>query len=243
MAKKVPQHQAGERFGRLTVTSRIPPERKMETRYVCQCDCGTETTVNGARLRNGDTKSCGCLSREVTSAIRKTHGMKGTPEYNAYQGAKTRCISRADGSYERYGGRGIEFRFDSFEDFYSEVGTRPSAKHSLDRIDVDGHYEPGNIRWATDSIQAINQRLRSSNTSGYRGVYRHGNGWVASIHVSGRRRLYLGQFSTPELAGMAFDTAALEFRGADARLNFPPKKLAEREPMSMTGVQTYAARS
>lgn len=83
-----------------------------------------------------------------------------TPEYFSYQRAARRCQNPTDIRYPLYGGRGIEFRFKSFEEFFAEVGTKPSLKHSLDRIDNDGHYEPGNVRWATGIEQ---QRNKSTN--------------------------------------------------------------------------------
>jgi|GEM_PF-1534704 len=84
----------------------------------------------------------------------KTYKVSGTPEHRAYSGAKARCAKK---ELKRYGGRGIEFRFTSFEQFFAELGLRPSPKHSLDRIDNDGHYEPGNVRWATREEQARNK--------------------------------------------------------------------------------------
>lgn len=81
-----------------------------------------------------------------------------TPEYRAYIDAKCRCINENNQKFPWYGARGIEFRFDSFDDFIAELGDRPSANHSLDRIDNEGHYESGNIRWATKYEQVHNRR-------------------------------------------------------------------------------------
>ena len=91
-----------------------------------------------------------------------THGYtlknRVTPEYRAYQSARSRCVNQHDISYPRYGGRGIEFRFHSFEEFIADVGDRPSPLHSLDRKNTQGHYERGNIRWATRQEQQRNRR-------------------------------------------------------------------------------------
>lgn len=81
-----------------------------------------------------------------------------TPEYDIYNTAKGRCIYRRNKSFKNYGGRGIQFRFKSFAQFLKAVGKRPSRKHVLDRIDNDGHYEPGNVRWATRSQSVKNRR-------------------------------------------------------------------------------------
>jgi hypothetical protein len=94
----------------------------------------------------------------TVSAAQTTHGKSRTPEYGAYLAAKARCMNILNDAYADYGGRGIEFRFTSFEQFFAEVGLRPSPAHSLDRKNNDGHYEPGNVRWATLSEQNNNQR-------------------------------------------------------------------------------------
>ena len=85
-------------------------------------------------------------------------GRKATPEYSAYRNAKSRCTNERAVQFPYYGGRGIEFRFNSFQEFLNDIGLRPSQNHSLDRIDVNGHYEVGNIRWATKSEQQFNVR-------------------------------------------------------------------------------------
>jgi hypothetical protein len=85
--------------------------------------------------------------------------MSCTPEYYACFDAKYRCTNPKDKYWKDYGGRGIEFRFTSFEEFFAELGTRPTPAHSLDRIDNNGHYEPGNVRWATKAEQNANRRV------------------------------------------------------------------------------------
>jgi hypothetical protein len=84
--------------------------------------------------------------------------MSGTVEYHAYIGARSRCRNPKNDSYDKYGGRGIEFRFSSFEQFFAELGPRPGPEYSVDRIDNEGHYEMGNVRWATLSEQNLNRR-------------------------------------------------------------------------------------
>ncbi len=130
--------------------------------FLCKCDCGEERAVRGNSLMQGVSRSCGCLTRESSARrIRERnlrHGMTGKPEFRAYCGARQRCLNPKSPRYSRYGGRGIEFRYASFQEFLADVGFRPSPQHSLDRKDNDGHYEVGNCRWATRSQQARNQR-------------------------------------------------------------------------------------
>ena len=94
------------------------------------------------------------------------------PQYfkRLYWGAKERCTNPNCESYSRYGGRGIQFRFNSYTEFFSEIGERPSNKYSLDRIYNDGHYEIGNVRWATRQEQNINTRVRITSSTGIKGI-------------------------------------------------------------------------
>ena len=94
------------------------------------------------------------------------HGMCYTPEYKSFKDAKARCLNVGHRKYPAYGGRGIEFRFSTFTEFYSHIGPRPSDKHSLDRTNNQGHYELGNVRWATMREQALNRRKRRSHLAG-----------------------------------------------------------------------------
>lgn len=129
--------------------------------WKCRCVCGSVTPpVYGNNLRRGHTTSCGCfLLQQITkhgAARRNNH----LPEYAIFHSAKQRCCNPNDQGYDNYGGRGIEFLFDSFEQFYAEVGPRPSPKYTLDRIDNNGHYELGNVKWSTRKEQLQNQRKR-----------------------------------------------------------------------------------
>lgn len=143
--------------------------------------------------------------------------MKSNAEYNTYLRAKGRCTNPRQPDYSRYGGRGIEFRFTSFEQFFTELGRRPPGL-SLDRINNDGHYEPGNVRWATRSQQVRNQRPRtrretSTSSSGYKGVYWDGRPgrrrrWRAEIFINGKTK-YLGYFETKEEARDAYNQVSL----------------------------------
>lgn len=118
----------------------------------CRCICGTEGVITEDNLLRGLSQSC-------RSCARTRHGMWHSPEYKAYAKAKDRCTNPRCCSYPEYGGRGIRFRFNSFAEWYAELGPRPEG-YSVDRINNDGNYEPGNVRWATSGQQQRNKRRR-----------------------------------------------------------------------------------
>lgn len=148
----------GKRFGRWLVFSFFA-QLPNQIYWLCRCDCGVWKTVLAPSLVNGRSQSCGCLGRELTVLRGFRHGWSDTPEYRAFIKARGRCTDPDNYAYSpNYGARGIEFRFTSFEQFIADIGPRPSSKHSLDRIDNEGHYEPGNVRWATMGVQLRNRR-------------------------------------------------------------------------------------
>lgn len=129
--------------------------------FDCLCDCGKTThRERSALVRENANKSCGCLQEQ---SIRSVNGMSKTPEYQIWQGMKSRCNNEGNGAYRYYGGRGIRVcdRWNgSFMDFYADVGPRPHPEYSLDRIDPDGNYEPGNVVWASSEQQWQNRKKR-----------------------------------------------------------------------------------
>lgn len=150
----------GDRFGRLLVLRPSHQDKRGEWHWACCCECGTNTTVAGSRLRALRTRSCGCLSRELLVKRQTTHGMGNSPEYTAWQHMRRRCSDPNNADYKNYGARGIQVceRWNTFELFYCDMGPRPSLAHSIDRINNDGNYEPNNCRWATCTQQRRNSR-------------------------------------------------------------------------------------
>ena len=134
--------------------------RKRSVYYLCLCECGNKVSVRMNGLTSGHTKSCGCLKREKAADQGKaciTHGRSHTTEHDTYLKAKQRCVNPKATGYKNYGGRGIQFLFTSFEQFFAELGPRPEGK-TLDRQNNNGNYEPGNVRWATWNQQNKNRR-------------------------------------------------------------------------------------
>lgn len=151
----------GQVFNRLTVYSVYGKAPNSMSMWLCRCSCGVWKIVATNSLTLGGTQSCGCLATELKSSRSRTHGEAGpntTVEYRAYLNAKRRCNNPNDNRYARYGGRGIKFLFTSYQQFLDELGRRPSAGYSVDRIDGDGHYEVGNVCWATSQEQARHTR-------------------------------------------------------------------------------------
>lgn len=150
----------GARFGQLTVTAFAGVHATRGSAWRVKCSCGVRKVVLGANLRGG-TRSCGCLVAKTNSRIHRKHGASHTDVYYIWQGLIRRCTDPKAATYRYYGGRGIrvcESWRHSFSSFLDHIGERPSASHSVDRKDVNGHYEPGNVRWATDSEQRENRR-------------------------------------------------------------------------------------
>lgn len=152
----------GQRFGKLTAV-RIVAEHGRR-RWFCECECGGSTVTTTNKLTSGHTQTCGCTRSENMRASRLKHGKSrtGSVEYEIWKGMKARCENANHSSWFRYGGLGVSVcqRWrESFEAFLSDMGPRPSERHSIDRYpDKDGNYEPGNVRWATDVEQARNRR-------------------------------------------------------------------------------------
>lgn len=150
----------GLKFGKLTVIG-YAGVIKERSHWFCICDCGNQRSVSGKNLKSNNSKSCGCSQRESTSKRSRKHCLTNSDEYIAWANMIQRCTNKNNNHYKNYGGRGIMICKkwkESFENFYADMGEKPSKGHSIDRINVNGNYEPSNCRWATRKEQNRNQR-------------------------------------------------------------------------------------
>lgn len=151
--------RTGQRFGMLVAVRRAPNQRPGTVAYECQCDCGTVKIVPGSALGAGQTNSCGCLRAALNVQRKTTHGQSYSREYAIWNGMKARCSNPNHLAFHRYGGRGIkvcERWFDSFENFFADMGVAPKGM-GIERTDNDGNYEPSNCKWADAFEQCANQ--------------------------------------------------------------------------------------
>lgn len=184
MSKKV--DILNKRFGRWTVISESN-ERSIHKQvyWLCRCDCGTEKLILYGSLVNKNSRSCGCL--KIAELIKRSvkHRKTGTKEYRSWQSMKRRCYSKSNNKYKDYGGRGIlicDRWKKSFECFIDDMGECPSKEHSLDRIDVNGNYEPLNCRWATHLQQAANRT--NNHWIKFKEENKIMQDWARDLHVS-----------------------------------------------------------
>lgn len=167
----------GKIVNNLTVLNFAGINRRGAATWLCLCKCGKRTTVCGQDLRKGGIKSCGCFGRARTArdSFKHGHAVGGvtTAEYRAWHSMISRCCNPNAENFQNYGGRGIivcNRWLESFNNFYADMGDRPSPSHSLDRIDNNKGYYKDNCRWATCGVQQLNKRISSNNTSGITGV-------------------------------------------------------------------------
>lgn len=158
-------NMTGQRFGHLVVSCFAGKNGR--TRWNCRCDCGAETIVASGHLRNGHTQSCGCFRRQETARRKTKHGgtknRHQTPEFRCWVGMRQRCYNQNCTGFKYWGGKGVAIcarwnGIDGFANFLADMGPKPTASHSIDRINSDGNYEPGNCRWATRKEQNRNTR-------------------------------------------------------------------------------------
>ena len=219
----------GQRYGRLAVTEELREHRQSDgkpiRRFGCLCDCGNYVEVPMGRLRNGETKSCGCYKIECLKDRMTTHGLCDHKLYTVWDNMKRRCLDSNNPGYSDYGERGIKIcdEWKGFEAFFKwavKAGWSPGLY--IDRRIVNDGYNPTNCRFVDSNLNGQNTRLlKASNTSGYAGVSRcksQKNPWHARIRCN-NKRYDLGYYKTPEEAAHIRDKKAKELN-AGHPLNF-----------------------
>jgi len=207
----------GHIFKRLTALRRVENNKQGKAVWRCICSCGILSEVSAANLRSGDTKSCGCLNRDMDRTLLKeiktTHGMSRTKIYGVWTGMIQRCTNQKDTSYKNYGGRGIKVceRWLTFENFLADMGA-PGEGMTIERLDNEKGYSLENCTFASRTVQARNKRVRKDSKSGCTGVNWHKASmkWYARIDVD-ERRISLGTFESLEDAIASRMAAELEY--------------------------------
>jgi len=185
----VSSYKNGQKYNRLTLLKLVEKDKYYNALWLCKCDCGTEKVVRVASVRNGMIQSCGCLNSELTKARKpgKTHGFANKERlYEIWKNAKRRCYDKNNKRYEFYGGKGVavceEWKNDylKFRDWAMSNGYQELL--SIDRIDNDGNYEPGNCRWATVEEQMNNQSRNRMLT--YEGKTKTMSQWAKKLDIT-----------------------------------------------------------
>lgn len=187
----------GKRFGRLVVIKKLKQRAKNSSvLWQCLCDCGRITIVRNDHLQSSNTRSCGCLQKEIASKANTKHGMWNTPIYYTWQNMLQRCNNPKHINYQYYGGREIKVckQWLKFENFFIDMGKQPMGL-TIERINNALGYLKENCKWATWQEQGRNRRISKNNTSGCRGVYwqQKTKKYCAQIGVN-RKIIYLGSF-------------------------------------------------
>lgn len=176
------QDLTNQKFNRLLVLEKSNTKVSGRIAWKCLCDCGGVATILGKNLKSGNTTSCGCRLSENKSQFK--HGLSDSKIYSIWAGILARCNNPKDTGYAYYGGKGVTVcdRWKVFENFLEDVGFPPTDDSSIDRINVNGNYEPHNVRWATLLQQARNKR----NTVywGYKGVIKPSTEWAELLGIS-----------------------------------------------------------
>lgn len=217
---------SGKTFGRLTVIKGVKLPGRKGTYWECVCSCGTDSVIRrGDNLKTLKEPSCGCVflehckitGKRLTEISRQNalHGKSRTKEYRIWSGIRQRCYDKTCKGYPYYGGKGVKMHqpwYDDFTVFLDYVGICPDGL-SIDRIDFNGNYEPGNVRWATAYEQGQNRGPNSRNKSGKKGVFKLKSGRFQATLTFEGVVLRLGSFDTFEEAKKAREDAELEYLG------------------------------
>jgi len=192
-----PASYIGQTINSWTVTG-VAEKRAYRAFVTCKCVCGNVGEVRLYALITGRSKSCGCVQRETFKTMGVTHGKTHSKEYRTWADMRGRVTRKTSARWEQYGARGITCceRWEKFENFYADMGDKPSPEHSLDRIDPNGNYEPSNCRWATDETQRNN--LRRTRLVTYKGRTQSAKLWADEIGVNYQTfltRLQSGKFT------------------------------------------------
>lgn len=178
----------GQRFNRLIVMARGVGPDTHRSYWSCRCDCGAVTNVIGTNLTRGHTRSCGCFKADTTKATKTIHGHcrngRSTREFTAWQDAKNRCTRPTGVMWNAYGGRGIRMCdawLNDFQTFLRDLGPCPDG-YEIERKDVNGHYEPGNVMWIPGRLQGRNQRTNRMLT--FRGTTQCMAAWADELGLS-----------------------------------------------------------
>lgn len=211
----------GIRYGAIVALNDVGLCADGKYKWLCQCDCGNKFESSGSKIRSGETVTCPACSKERVRLSRVKHGMRKTAEYRIWTHIKSRCYNEKVPEFKHYGGRGISMCdrwLSSFNNFIADMMVRPTNKHSIDRIDNNGNYEPSNCRWATSSEQANNTRsnrkITINGTTKNMGQWANENGLR---HESVYKRLKRGKSGADIIASRP-DLIMLTFNGVSASI-------------------------
>jgi hypothetical protein len=214
------KNEIGNRYGRLVVISRDSSSRKGSATWKCQCDCGNIKTAVGEYLRNGRIKSCGCYQKEMATKANTIHGLSETSLFKIWSGIKGRCFNLRAKSYKYYGGRGITLcdEWLEFLPFYEWAMIHGYQKRlTIERVDNDGNYCPGNCVFATWVEQAHNQGVRKDNRTGHAGIHWNRKCKKYVVYINNNlKRIHLGSFVNIQDAATARKAAEIKYWGTRA---------------------------
>jgi hypothetical protein len=175
----------GKQFGHWIVIKRATTSPHGDARWFCKCICGKEKTLYGFHLKSGGTKSCGCLRYEANGGHGATRNKKETVEYRTWKNVIARCYNPKRKGFKYYGGRGIKVCdkwLNNYKYFLADMGLKPSSEYSIERIDVNGNYEPSNCKWATKVEQ--NRNKRNNRTYTFNGKTMVMQDWAKYLGIS-----------------------------------------------------------